>query len=253
MFNFVLAHPVSRGLWARRAALLAISAVLLVLTGCMYPNDRLSQNQGAPKEAVRNVQAAIDEYMADTGVLPIKNSTSETPLYEKFILDFIPLQGKGYLGDIPSAAFEKGGNYYFLITDEETDPKVRLMDLRIYQQINDISSWVQAYSTANAGKLPKGDEAYPGFYYVDYNVLGKKAPTIVSSYSGLTMAAMLDEKGQIYADYGPDLMQAIQKDGQTSFAADYDLRRLLVERDVFVPVKAPVYNWVDGQPQAAAS
>ncbi|ANY68852.1 hypothetical protein BBD42_22025 [Paenibacillus sp. BIHB 4019] len=252
MFNFVLAHPVSRGLWARRAALLATAAVLLALTGCMYPNDRLSQNQGAPKEAVRNVQAAIDEYKADTGVLPIKNSTPETPLYEKFILDFVPLQGKGYLGDIPSAAFEKGGNYYFLITDEETDPKVRLMDLRIYQQINDISSWVQAYSTANAGKLPKGDEAYPGFYYVDYNLLGKKAPAIVSSYSGLTIAAMLDEKGQIYADYGPDLMQAIQKEGETSFAADFDLRRLLVERDVFVPVKAPVYNWVDGQPQAVS-
>lgn len=234
----------------RIASLLVIVMALLALSGCMYPKDQLKQNQAPPKEAVRNVQAAIDQYQTDTGMLPIKNSSVETPLYEKFIIDFIPLQGKGYLSDLPSASFEKGGNYYFLIINEETKPAVKLMNLVNYQQINDIQGWVQSYSLNHDGQLPKGDQAYPGYYYMDYEVLKQKTPTIKSDFSGQTLAAIMDEQGKVYTDYGLELMQAVQKSGSFEYEESFDLRTLLVDSDMFVPIKSPVYHWVDNQPQA---
>lgn len=235
--------------YVKRISPLLIIVAIVMLSGCMYPKDQLKQNQAAPKEAVRNVQAAIDEYQTDTGLLPMKNSTSETPLYEKFIIDFLQLQDKGYLGDIPSAAFEKGGNYYFLIINEETDPTVKLMNLVNYQQINDLQSKVKDYASSHGGDVPKAEEAYPGYYYIDYNKLNQKATAIRSEYSGQTLAAIVDEHGTVYTDYGLDIMQAAQKKGTDEFEKDLDLRTLLVDSDVYVPVKAPVYHWVNEQPR----
>ncbi|MFF2482151.1 hypothetical protein [Paenibacillus sp. NPDC058071] len=237
---------------AGKAGLLAIVCIaMLTLSGCMYPKDQLKQNQIPPKEAVRNVQAAIEQFQAETGMLPIKNSTAETPVYEKFVIDFVKLQNRGYISDIPSAAFEKGGNYYFLVINEETKPAVKLLNLVHFQQMNDISASVTAYANANGGKLPKGGQAYPGFYYINFALLNKKAPNIASEYSGQTLTAMIDDKGLVYTDYGPDLMQKVTKEGDSA-ALEGDLRELLALSDLFVPIKSPVYHWVDGEPVAIA-
>ncbi|MCA0754425.1 hypothetical protein KP806_05140 [Paenibacillus sp. N4] len=234
------------------AALAAMLLILMTVTGCMYPQEELKQNQIAPKEAVRNVQAAIDQYKADTGMLPIKNSAADTPIYEKFVVDFAKLTRMGYMSDIPSAAFENGGNHYFLVIDEETKPRVRLMDIVTFQQINDIQSWVKSY-TQSGGKLPKGEEMYPSFYQIDYKAMNKTAPVIRSVFSGQTLHALVDENGVVYADYGIDIMQYVQKSGKTEFEANTDLRTLLVDGSDFVPVKAPVYRWVNGEPQASST
>lgn len=227
----------------------ALLVVLLSLSGCMYPKDQLKQNQIAPKEAVRNVQAAIDQYKEETGMLPIKNSTVETPVYEKFIIDFEKLQRTGYISDIPSAAFEKGGNYYFLVIDEDTKPRVKLMNILSYQQLNDIQSWVTT-SFQSSGKVPKGELMYPGFYQIDYNSLNKKVPVVQSVFSGQTIQALVDENGIVYSDYGIDIMQTVKKSGETSFDPKFDLRKLLVDGSDFVPVKAPAYEWVNNEPRA---
>ncbi|MUT65492.1 hypothetical protein [Paenibacillus sp. NEAU-GSW1] len=240
------------GAAVRTAVRLMIAALMLTaLSGCMYPKSQLKQNQAAPKEAVRNVQAAIDQFQSETGILPIKNSTTETPVYEKFLIDFTQMQNKGYLSEIPSAAFEKGGNYYFIVINEETKPAVKLMNLVLFQQLTDIQNAVDEYADAHGGELPKTDEAYPGYNYIDYDALKRKTPELLSDYSGQTLAAMLDEQGKVYADYGPDLMQAVQKSGSEP-GADSDLRTLLADSDLFVPVKAPVYHWKAGEPVAVA-
>lgn len=231
-------------------AMLAGSIVMLVaLSGCMYPKDQLKQNQVAPKEAVRNVQAAIDQYMDETGMLPIKNSTAETPKYEKFYVDFGKLGRTGYLTDIPSAAFENGGNFSFLLIDEETKPRVKLLDIVAFQNINDIQAWVTSYIQTNS-VLPKGEQTYPGFYQINYKEMNKSAPTIRSVFSGQTLQALVDENGVVYTDYGIDIMQFIQKNDKKEFGADVDLRTLLVDGSDFVPVKAPIYHLVNNEPQA---
>ncbi|WP_307201615.1 hypothetical protein [Paenibacillus harenae] len=229
--------------------LILICVFVATLSGCMYPDDQRMQNQTAPKEAIRNVQGAIDQYKAETGMLPIKNSDAETPVYEKFLIDFAKLQRTGYLSDIPSAAFEKGGNYYFLVIDEETTPRVKLMDLVTYQKLNDIQGWIKSY-LQNGGELPKGEQMYPGFYQIDYKKLNKTAPVIQSAFSGQSINALMDEGGVVYADYGIDLMQLIQRNGDASIDEKLDLRTLLVDDSDFVPVKSPIYHYVNGEPLA---
>ncbi len=240
------------GASGRMAMLTILIVTVLSLSGCMYPKSELKQNQAAPKEAVRNVQAAIDQYQSETGMLPMKNSSADTPVYEKFQVDFTQLKNKGYLSSIPTAAFENGGNYYFLIINEETKPQIKLMNLVTYQQINDIQNWVNDYKKNHDNGLPKGEAAYPGYSYIDYKAMNKKAPELRSDYSFQTIAAIMDESGRVYTDYGIDIMQAMQKKGDTGISADTDLRTVLVDSDMFVPVKAPVYHWVNKEPQAVS-
>ena len=231
------------------AAFAALFMMLFSLTGCLYPKDQLKQNQVAPKEAVRNVQAAIDQYKAETGMLPIKNSTAETPKYEKFLVDFAKLGRTGYLTDIPTAAFENGGNYNFLVIDEETSPRVKLLDILAFQKINDIQSWVKTYVQTNK-VLPKGEQMYPGFYQIDYKQMKKESPDIRSVFSGQSIQALVDDNGVVYSDYGIDIMQFVQKSGKTDYDAEFDLRTLLVDGSDFVPVKSPAYRLVNNEPQA---
>ncbi|MBD2869647.1 hypothetical protein [Paenibacillus arenilitoris] len=246
-----LLFPAALRRTARSAALLAAAIALLsvALTGCLYPEDKLKQNRVAPKEAVRNVQAAIEQYKSETGMLPIQNSTADTPVYEKFKVDFAKLTRTGYLSDIPAAAFENGGNYYFLVIDEETSPRIKLLDIVTFQKINDIQSWVNAH-VQGGGELPKGDEMYPGFHLIDYGSMNKAEPAIRSVFSGQSIQALVDGGGVVYADYGIDIMQAVQRSGQTDFGAGLDLRTLLVDGSEFVPVKAPAYRWTGSEPQA---
>ncbi|WP_165861212.1 DUF3939 domain-containing protein [Paenibacillus paeoniae] len=232
----------------RTAAMMGLLAVItLSLSGCLYPEDE--KQSAPPKEAVRNVQAAIDQYFDEQGLLPIVTSSQDVPVYEKYKIDYKKLQAKGYLSYIPSAAFENGGNYYFIIIDEETDPTVKLMDIATFQKLIDVQSWVKQYRDSRSA-LPKKDEMYPGFYTIDYESMGKKAPDIRSMFSGVGLHAILDDKGNIYVDYGIDLMQYIQKNGESAASEVADLRELLVRGSDFVPVKSPAYKLVGGEPVA---
>lgn len=222
-----------------------------LLAGCLYPEEQKAQNQKPPKDVMINVQAVVDQYQKDTGLLPILNSEPDTPVYEKYVIDFAKLQRMNYLSDIPSAAYENGGNYYFLILDEETDPTVKLMSLVSYQQMNDIGRAVRQYADSHNGQLPSGEEAYPDFWRIDYAKISKKDPNIISMYSGQTLSTMMDAKGNVYLDYGADIMGMVNSLGADAKPEDdQDLRELLVERSDFVPVKSPVYRLVNGEPQA---
>ncbi|MFC4777553.1 hypothetical protein ACFO9Q_12215 [Paenibacillus sp. GCM10023252] len=240
----------NHGSAGRVGYLIVLCILLAVISGCMYPENQMKQSGGAPKEAVRTVQAAIDQYQAETSLLPIENSASDTPLYEKFKIDFGKLQRAGYLSSIPGAAFENGGNYYFLLIDEETKPRVKLLDLVTFQQMNDLASWIKEYQAANNDGLPLGEQAYPGFYRVDYAKLNKQEQKIRSIYSGQTLTAMIDEQGNVYTDYGLDIMRAVDKLEDKELDPALDLRTLLVDQSEFVPVKAPVYHWVNNEPTA---
>lgn len=232
----------------RSSVMIGLLAIMtLALSGCLYPEDQ-KQNV-PPKEAVRNVQAAIDQYYDEQGLLPILTSAQDVPKYEKYRIDYKKLQAKGYLSYIPSAAFENGGNYYFIIIDEETDPTVKLMDIVTFQKLIDVQKWVKLHED-NRGALPKKDEMYPGFYAIDYEIMGKKAPDIRSVFSGVGLNVIIDDKGNLYVDYGIDLMQYIQKNGEAAASGVDDLRELLVKSNDFVPVKAPEYKLVGGEPVA---
>jgi hypothetical protein len=226
-----------------------IAATLFSLTGCLYLDDQRVGSDVSARESVLTVQDAVDRYQEQTGLLPLLNSAESVPLYEKFKIDFGKLKRMNMIAQVPSAAFENGGSYQFLIIDEDSKPLVKLLDLVQFQLVADIQKKVDEYGGQHGNKLPVGVEVYPGFRSVDFNKLGSKAPEIVSDYSHQFLNLIADEQGKVYIDYGIDIASALNKAGTTP-SADVDLRRALIDASYYVPVRAPVYHWANGAPQA---
>lgn len=198
----------------RGAGIVAVTALLLaLLQGCMYPQELRKENQQSAREGVLVVQSAVDDYLKDTGLLPIQNSEADVPRYEKFRVDFEALKHSGKLSAAPASAFEAGGAGAYLIIDEETEPKVRIMDLAVAQYVNDAARAVDSYKRKQ-GRLPAKEEAYPGFYRIDEAAAGLKPSNVRNPFSGEPLPLMMDEQGRVYADYAMELMQAIE--GETS-------------------------------------
>ncbi|CAI6058301.1 hypothetical protein [Cohnella sp. JJ-181] len=234
---------------AKRTALLALTLALLPLAGCLYPDEYTPSSQVSAKESVRIVQEAVDRYRGDTGLLPIENATEATPQYEKFRLDFAKLKRMGYLTDIPKEAFESGGSGQFLVIDEESDPQVKLLDVAVYQAIGVVQTKVNAYVLKHKGQQPVSDEVYPDFKRIDYKKLGIDDPAIRSMYTGRVLELMIDPGSAVYADYGIDIVKALDK-AETKPGPGDDLRALLASESFYVPVKSPVYRLAGGEPQA---
>jgi hypothetical protein len=228
-----------------------LALIMMTLAGCLYPEDQTPGGQASAREAVLTVQDAIDRYQQQTGLLPIQNANESVPIYEKYKVDFGKLKRMGFIAQIPSAAFENGGSFQFLIIDEETKPQVKLLDLGTFQAVNDIQKKVNEYRASHGNRNPSGDEQYPGFPVVDFKKLGMKAPDIVSVYSRQTLNVLVDEQGQAYVDYGIDIATAVNKT-ESKPQADEDLRRVLIDASYYVPVRSPEYHWIDGEPRAVS-
>ncbi|RUT36612.1 hypothetical protein EJP77_03640 [Paenibacillus zeisoli] len=229
-----------------------ISTFLLgVLGGCMYPRESRPGNQVSYRESVNRLQLAVDQFQKDQGILPILNADESTPRFEKFRIDLDKLNKTGYIDEIPATAFEQGGSAYFLILDEETKPVVKVMELTTVQKVNDIQRAVDKYKSSHQGKLPVGQELYPGIYSIDLMAINSESLAWTSFYSGQTSDYLLDPRGQVYVDYALDIMQAVEKSGVTP-KADTDLRSLLLEHSYFVPVKSLPYHWQNKQPVAVS-
>jgi hypothetical protein len=226
--------------------------ILLTMTGCLYPDDQTPGNQVSAREAVLTVQDAVDRFREQTGLLPIQNSEETVPLYEKYKVDFGKLKRMGFISQVPSAAFENGGAYQFLIIDEETNPQVKLLDLTVFQAVGNVQKKVDQYRLEHSSQNPAGDEVYPGFPAVDFGKLAIKEPDIPSMYSNQSLNLLVNDQGQVLVDYGIDITTAVKK-ANAKPQLNEDLRRLLIQASYFVPVRSPVYHWVDDEPQAVPS
>ncbi|TJY44355.1 hypothetical protein E5161_02945 [Cohnella pontilimi] len=236
----------------KRTLLLALcTMILLLISGCLYPKDQTPGQDASAREAVLTVQDAVNRYKESTGLLPIQNAEASVPVYEKYRIDFGKLKRMGYLSAIPPAAFENGGGYIFLIIDEETDPQVKLLDLKVYQGITAMQSKVDDYRSAHGGSNPAAEEAFPGYLDLDYDKLGASRPDLSSMYSHRPLELMLSGDGEVFADYAADIAAAVQKTGAAP-KPDEDLRHRLAEASYYVPVKAPVYRWQGEEPRPVA-
>lgn len=221
-------------------------SIVSIMSGCMVPDDQLTAKLPA-KDAVRQVQDVVDQYQQETGLLPIVTADEKIPVYEKYRINFEQLLRDNYMSSMPDAAFEKGGGYYFLIVNEDTKPQVRLMDITLFQTLNDIQRNVKTYMEKHKGKLPAGNEAYPGLFYVNFKLLNLKQPVTTSMFSGQIVEPMIDKNGTVYADYALDIMQAMQKSSLDTSKMT-DVREVLVQTSDFVPVKSLAYRLVNGEP-----
>src|SRR5690625_427780 len=80
----------------------------LLLTGCFYPDEKRMENRMAYPDQLEAVQRAVDQFQADTDVIPIYDFDATTPLYQRYVVDFNKLIPR-YMQDPPGTAFESGG------------------------------------------------------------------------------------------------------------------------------------------------
>ncbi|MDF2720218.1 MAG: hypothetical protein K0R28_7143 [Paenibacillus sp.] len=241
-----------RRLAGRVAGIVALAALLPVLSGCMYPKEMRKENQVTATESILVVQNAVDRYKEKNGILPIKNSEMSTPIYEKYVLDMKKLTHGPYLGQVPGTAFEMGGSNLFVLVNPDVKPEVKLLDLTGYQKTGDIQKWVDEYAKANNGAIPKGNPAGQDVFRLDFDKLGKKAAQTESMYSRTYLSYLVSADGTVAIDYAPEIMQAMQRKGMKTADASTDLRTLLVAESPYVPAKSFPYYWLDNEPKPSA-
>jgi hypothetical protein len=124
--------------------------------------------------------------------------------------------------------------------------------LAVFQAVGNVQKKVDQYRLDHSNRNPAGNEVYPGFPEVDFHKLAMSVPDIRSMYSHQPLNLLVNDRGQVLIDYGIDIATAVKKADVKPQAND-DLRRVLIEASYYVPVRSPVYRWVNGEPQAVKS
>lgn len=228
------------------SVILVMCAILL--SGCMYPKEMRQENQGAYiQESIMIVQNAVDQFRAKHRVLPLKNTTEDTPIYEQHLVDFKKLVDWKLISHIPAVAYENGGSFIFVLINVEEKPEVKVMDLVAYQKTVDLQAAVDRYQDTN-GSLPVGEQVTPAFFRLDFDKLGHQAEQIKSPYTNQFLGFILSASGEVLIDYASDIAQIINKKGISAVDSKQDLRDYLVQDSHFVPAKSKPYYWNNGQP-----
>jgi len=215
--------------------------IISLLTGCLYPEERLKKNEIPYETQITSVQSAVDSYQKDSGgLLPIKTRDMSTPIYQKYPIDFNLLVPK-YLAEPPGTSFENGGIYLYVLFDVENDPTVKLIDLRMAEKIREIKIRINAYLQSN-GYPPFKEQISRGVFTLDFEKLGyKEPPQVLSPFSNEYLPFVIDGNGEIYVDYRIDLYQKLQKENMTVEKGD-DIRNILVKDSPFVPAFSLPYT-----------
>lgn len=182
-----------------------------ILTGCMYPKENMKQSAIPYEDQLQVVQKAINTYKEQTdGLLPIKTRDMSTPIYQKYPIDFQKIAPR-YIQEAPGNAYESGGVYQYVLIDVEKNPTVKLIDVRMAEQIQEVALKLRMY---------RDEHQYPpfkkvitdGVYELDFKKLGyKDVPQVTSPYSGKGLPLVINEKGELFVDYRIDLYEVLKK------------------------------------------
>jgi len=225
----------------RKLSLSCFAVILIViLSGCMYPQSQKVENKVPNDVQLQMVQSAVDQYRQNTeGLLPIKNQEADVPYYQKYPIDFQKLTGK-YIAEPPGNAFENGGVFQYVLIDVEDNPTVRVLDLRMAEVIQEYYMRLTIYMGSNE-YLPFSEQLHTNVFTLDYEALGyDEVPLIKSPFSEVQLPIIIDSKGDLYIDYTSDLMIALKNGPAVSQGED--IRFLLTENSYFVPVFSLPYT-----------
>lgn len=222
--------------------------VILLLAGCLYPNNELSKNKVPNEDQLEQIQAAVEKYQEKTdGLMPIKTKEAETPIFEKYLIDFNVLKDNHYISSIPGNAFENGGVYQYTLITPDEDPRVKLIDLRVTEAIRKVNVKLDIYRSKNTYP-PFGEEIENGIYTIDYTKLGfSHEQYVVSPYSDNNLPIVMDTNGQLYVDYRIDLNDALTK-YEHKYTEGDDIRFILADHTPFVPAYSLPYTILDHEP-----
>ncbi|GIN85655.1 hypothetical protein J6TS2_20410 [Heyndrickxia sporothermodurans] len=214
-----------------------ISSCFTVLSGCLYPQEKLSQNQVPYENQIEEVQKAVSKFQKDNGgILPIKTKEQDTPIYEKYPIEFKKLVPQ-YMSDFPGNSFENGGIFQYVLIDVETNPTVKIFDLRIAEKIREIHMRIDAQ-----GYPPFKDEVSKNVYTLNYKKIGyKEEPFAISPYTTHNLPFVITAQGDIFVDYSSDLFNAL-KEKNVHVKKGEDIRPILTKNSKFVPAYSLPYT-----------
>ena len=218
---------------------LLVCFIIVLLSGCIYPEAEKVQNQTPYEVQVQTVQAAINQFQKDNdGILPIKNSVETTPKYQKYVIDFKRIVPE-YMAEPPSNAFESGGVFQYVIVFYENVPIVKIFDLRIAEKLSELKLRVNVQ-----GYPPFKEKIVNDVYTLDYKKLGyAEEPFVVSPFTNRNLSFVINGNAEIFVDYRIDLYEALKKQMRNKYQKGEDIRDLLLEDSLFVPVYSLPYTF----------
>lgn len=222
--------------------------MLIFLNGCLFPKNELAQNQVPYEDQLLMVQNAVDQFKEQTnGLVPIKTKEADTPIFEKYLIDFDKLKQENILSDLPGNSFEKGGIYQYVLIDPEETAEVKLIDLRTTDAIRSIHIKLDIYRDKHLYP-PFGREVVDGLYKLDFEKLNlKEEPFVVSPYTQNHLPIVMNVHGELFIDYRKDLMQALNEFDH-SYSEGDDIRFLLTDHYPFVPAHTLPYTIKNNEP-----
>ncbi|TLS35928.1 hypothetical protein [Pseudalkalibacillus caeni] len=226
---------------------LLLCTLLLLLSGCLYPESKKMENRIPYKDQIESVQTGVDQFQQDSGVLPIKTRDMTTPLYQKYPIDFKKLVPR-YLQQPPGNSFENGGVFQYVLINVEENPTVRVLDLTMVEKVKDLQMRINDFRREN--KYPPFKEILAkNRYSIDYERMGiEDPPTVKSPYTGKQLPFFLDESGSVWIDYTSDLEQALESKPEHNFQPGEDIRNILAENSFFVPTYSVPYTIKNNKP-----
>lgn len=214
--------------------LVILSFMILLLTGCMYPDDERIGSSIPPDVDIDNVESAVLNFQeGEGGILPIKTVTDAVE-YLSYQIEFTRIVPQ-YLSEIPATAYENGGHFQYVIIDAEEDPKVKIADLRIIEELRSLSLRINGMGE----HVELGEQVGPNVYQLDldhYNLA--ENPTVTSPYTTTELNVYYSGGQEFVIDYRPDLDLMIENEG-LEFTTGEDIRSILYEYTPVVPIYAP--------------
>ncbi|WP_407649435.1 hypothetical protein [Brevibacillus composti] len=229
--------------WIVPVMILMLSALL---GGCLYPEERKQENQIPSEFYLEATQKAVEQFQQETGVLPIATKNIDTPIFEKYEIDFRKLMPK-YLPDVPANAFEKGGVYKYVLIDVETKPQVRLINLSAVSKVGDIQAAVDRFQR-NYEKLPVKADIGNGYFSIDFEKLSMKEVQIPAMAGNYLLPLVMNAEGKVGIDYAADIATVLRT-SQAEVPAKTDPRYVMARESMFVPAKSFPYEMVEGEPR----
>ncbi|SFX01052.1 hypothetical protein SAMN04487866_101182 [Thermoactinomyces sp. DSM 45891] len=220
-----------------------LGGMMLLLSGCTYPNELNQQVDDLPIH-IERVQSAVASYQHEKKVLPYKYKEEERIFTSKYLVDFQAISGRM---EIPPTAFERGGSYLYVLTDVEKQAMVRVFDLRLNDKVKTFEERVGRYYQQNH-TYPLGTRVSPSLYEIDFKKLGGEVSKIRSPYhSNIELSYLISDKGVLYLDYRMDYMRFIQS-AKEKPAVGTDLRQWINPLSLQVPAYSPVIKWDGKEP-----
>ncbi|WP_449353897.1 hypothetical protein ACUL41_09560 [Virgibacillus natechei] len=226
----------------------SILLLVILLSGCLAPQSDIDENQSPNEQQLEQVQHAVETYQEETqGLLPIKTKSNDTPIFQKYLIDFTTLKDSNALSEIPGTAYENGGVYQYTLITPEENPRVRLIDLQMTEAIRSVNVQLDIYRDEHIYP-PFGEEIAEDIYTIDYQKLGfESPPSVESPYSNEKLPILMDVEGKLYVDYRIELNNALN-DNEHNYKEGDDIRYILAENTPFVPAYSLPYTIKDGDP-----